>query len=273
MLCFPNAKINLGLNITEKRPDGFHNLQTVFYPVSLCDVLEFVESDGDGVSVQFQNTGIETGATQADNLCVKAYELLKKDFDLPLLKIHLHKMIPVGAGLGGGSSDAAYMLTALNKAFNLALTEGDLMDYASQLGSDCAFFIHSQPSYAWNRGDNMHEISLDLHQYYLILVFPNIHISTAAAYSSIKPAVPAQSPEKVVNMPVEEWRYYLTNDFEPFVFSVHPEIEEIKQKLYNMGADYAAMSGSGSAVYGLFRFLPEKTKEHFDGYFVWKGKL
>lgn len=273
MLCFPNAKINLGLNITEKRSDGFHNLQTVFYPVLLCDVLEFVESAGDGIPFHFQNTGIATGGTQADNLCVKAYNLLKKDFDLPPLKIHLHKIIPIGAGLGGGSSDAAHMLTALNKTFNLALTASNLMDYASQLGSDCAFFVNNEPTYAWNRGDIMHEISIDLHQYYLMLVYPNIHITTAKAYSSIKPAVPDQSPETVVKMPVEEWKYYLTNDFEPFVFSVHPEIEEIKQKLYNMGADFASMSGSGSAVYGLFRFLPEKTKEHFNGYFVWKGKL
>ena len=273
MLCFPNAKINLGLNIAEKRLDGFHNLQTVFYPISLCDVLEFVRSDGDGVSVLFQNTGIETGAAHSDDLCVKAYELLKKDFSLPSLSIHLHKIIPVGAGLGGGSSDAACMLTALNKIFNLGLTLTDLVDYASRLGSDCAFFVYNEPSYAWNKGDSMRGISLDLHQYYLILVYPNIHISTAEAYSSVKPAMPDLSPETVVKMPVDEWKYYLTNDFEPFVFSAYPEVAEIKQKLYNMGADFAAMSGSGSAVYGLFRSSPEKTKEHFKDYFVWKGKL
>ncbi len=273
MLCFPNAKINLGLNIVEKRTDGFHNLQTVFYPVPLCDVLEFVEVSGESNSRLIRNTGTEAATEPSENLCVKAYELLKKDFNMPAISIHLHKIIPVGAGLGGGSSDAAYMLTGLNRYFNLGLSTNNLQAYASQLGSDCAFFIQNKPSYAWEKGDKMHEIQVNLKNLEIVLIYPHIHISTAKAYATIKPSKPSRSPEAVVQLPVEEWEPLLTNDFESFVFKEYPEIKVIKQKLYDLNAVYAAMTGSGSAVFGLFHTLPENITEQFAGYFVWEGKL
>ncbi|MBN1414308.1 MAG: 4-(cytidine 5'-diphospho)-2-C-methyl-D-erythritol kinase [Bacteroidales bacterium] len=273
MLLFPNAKINLGLSITGKRSDGFHNLQTVFYPIGLCDLLEFVaDPELQKGQMKITVTGICIGDDPADNLCVKAYNLMHKDFNLPGLSVHLHKIIPIGAGLGGGSSDAAFMLRGLNEHFNLSVPIDQLQEYASTLGSDCAFFIRNQPVAAFERGDRFRNMQLALDDYFIMLVHPHIAISTSEAYSKVIPAIPEKNPESIVQLPVKEWKEELKNDFEKSIFSMHPEIGTIKERLYAMGALYASMSGSGSSVYGIFKEMPV-VPEAFNGYFSWRGRL
>jgi 4-diphosphocytidyl-2-C-methyl-D-erythritol kinase len=253
MIVFPNCKINLGLHILRKRPDGFHDLETVFYPVALQDALEIIQNPSAVPEIQLTTSGIQIDSTPEQNICFKAYHLLKKDFPhLPAIKMHLHKVIPSGAGLGGGSSDGAFTLALLNKKFNLGLKEEQLIDYALQLGSDCPFFIKNKPCFAISRGEKLEEIELDLSRYKIVLVNPGIHINTGWAFSKITPSDQRISLKEVIQKPIEQWKDFLSNDFEEIVFAEHPQVKEIKNKLYKEGATYASMSGSGSTVYGLF---------------------
>ena len=273
MLLFPNAKINLGLAVTQKRSDGYHNLQTVFYPVALSDILEFVEDPGlPKGKLKLKLTGIRIEGEPMDNLCAKAYYLLHNEYKLPGLSVHLHKIIPIGAGLGGGSSDAAFMLRGLNNHFNLNIPVEKLEEYASRLGSDCTFFIRNQPLFAFEKGDKFRDIPLTLDACYIMLVHPGIHITTAEAYTQIIPAVPEKSPETIVQLPLEEWKNELKNDFEKHIFRLYPEISMIKDNLYRLGAKFAALSGSGSCVFGIFSEMPEVPDE-FLSYFHWCGKM
>lgn len=256
MIVFPNCKINLGLRILRKRNDGFHDLETVFYPLPLYDVLEIIgdaDSNQNETAIKFSSSGISITGTTADNLCIKAYHLLQKDFpQLPPVQMHLHKAIPTGAGLGGGSADAAFGLKLISEKFNLDLSTSQLINYSLQLGSDCPFFIINKPCFATGRGEILEPLSTDLSAYTFIIVNPGIHINTAKAFSGITPALPAKSVNEIIQQPVETWKAELINDFEKSVFSQHPEIEIIKNNLYQKGAIYAAMSGSGSTVYGIF---------------------
>ncbi len=259
MLIFPNCKINLGLNIIRKRTDGYHDLETVFYPVQWQDALEGVKSEVKSLEsgVSFTSSGLNIEGDPNNNLCVKAYNLLKKDFpELSPVQLHLHKIIPMGAGLGGGSADGAYTLTLLNNLCQLGLSNGQLIHYALQLGSDCPFFILNKPCWATGRGENMQEIALDLSAYQFVIVHPHIHVSTAAAFAKITPRIPQPSIQQIIQQPIETWKNVLLNDFEPGVTAQHPEIGTIKETLYHKGALYASMSGSGSAVYGIFPKYP-----------------
>lgn len=269
MIAFPNCKINLGLSVIEKRPDDYHNIETIFLPVALTDVLEIIPSKD---STKMDVTGNTTLANSADNLCLKSYNLLKARFDLPNVHIHLHKNIPTGAGLGGGSSDAAYTLILCNTIFQLKLSYDQLLYYAAQLGSDCAFFIYNKPAFATQKGEILTPINLNLSKYYITIIKPQISVSTAEAYAMISPQKPLKSINSIVSQPVETWKNELFNDFEIPVFKKHPIIKEIKEKLYHLGADYAAMSGSGAAVYGIFKEEIDLSS-HFEGYFYWQGKL
>ena len=267
MITYPNAKINLGLNIVEKRPDGYHNLETIFYPINLQDALEVTELDGVGeYALTLSGTPIEGDPDQ--NLVVKTYRLLKKDFpDMPAIDIHMYKHIPTGAGLGGGSADAAFMIKLLNEKFKLGLSIEKMEEYAATLGADCAFFIQNKPVFASGIGNIFEPIQLSLKGYYLVLVKPDIFVSTKDAFSLIQPMKPSQSLREIVRMPVETWRATMKNDFENSVFQKYPEIAAIKDKLYDMGAIYASMSGSGSSVYGIFREQVEFVDEIFSGCF------
>lgn len=254
MLTFPNAKINLGLNITEKRPDGYHNLETVFYPIPIEDALEITELQGaPGEKFRLHQAGLEIAGEADSNLVVRAYKLLDEQFHLPPTDIHLFKHIPSGAGLGGGSADAAFMLKLLNEQFGLALTDDALEEYAARLGADCAFFIKNRPVYAEGIGNLFSPITLSLKGYRLWLVKPDIFVSTRDAFARIKPRRPQASLREIVKLPVEEWQARMVNDFEESVFPQFPAIGEIKEEMYRQGAVYASMSGSGSSVYGLFK--------------------
>ena len=271
-ISFPIAKINLGLNVVEKRPDGYHNLQTVFYPVPLKDALEVQVMDSafpSDYDCDLKVTNATIDGDEQRNLVVRAYQLLKKDFPtLPRIHTHLWKGIPTQAGMGGGSSDCAYMLLLLNQQFQLGLTEKQLIDYAAQLGADCAFFILSRPCYAEGIGETLQPIDLSLNGYFLAVVRPDIPVSTKEAFSRIHPHYPAQNCRETVMQSVETWRDTLVNDFEESVFTLHPEIGDIKQQLYNMGATYAAMTGSGSALYGLFKERPDRLSQTFPNMFT-----
>jgi 4-diphosphocytidyl-2-C-methyl-D-erythritol kinase len=254
MIDFPNAKINLGLKVLEKRTDGFHNIESIFYPVGLSDVLEIVPSKNEIFS--FKTTGLSIPGETQSNLCFKAYHLLSSIFHLPPVSIHLHKVIPIGAGLGGGSSDGAYTIKLLNKLFLLGLSDDLMMDYARNLGSDCAFFILNKPVFAYDKGDLFELLELDLSAYRIEVITPDIHISTAEAYSMIdlrsEPSAHNFPLKEIIRKPVVEWKKNLMNDFEKPVFSRYPELKKIKQDLYNRGAWYVSLTGSGSALYGLF---------------------
>ncbi len=253
MVFFPNCKINLGLNIIRKRDDGFHDLETIFYPVGLKDCLEIITSNNTENAVEYSSSGLAIDGKEDDNLCIKAYHLLKKDLpQLPSVKIHLHKAIPMGAGLGGGSADGAFALKLLNEKFRLNLSAEQLIHYAAQLGSDGPFFIINKPCFASGRGEILEEINVDLSPYKIVLINPGIHINTAWAFTQLQPAVPQYSIKEIIQQPVASWRDMLHNDFENAVFTAHPEIKKIKDSLYHLGAVYAAMSGSGSTVFGLF---------------------
>ncbi|MBR4480406.1 MAG: 4-(cytidine 5'-diphospho)-2-C-methyl-D-erythritol kinase [Prevotella sp.] len=257
MLTKPIAKINLGLNVVERRPDGYHNLETVFYPVQICDALEVFEMDEQfpsAVDCDLKVTNIHIDGDEQKNLVVRAYNLLKQDFPaLPRIHAHLYKGIPTQAGMGGGSSDCGFMITLLNQMFKLGLSDEQMIQYAARLGADCAFFILNKPCYAEGIGEKLEPIGLDLSGWYLAIVRPTIPVSTKEAFSLITPQHPALNCRDVVMQPVETWRDRLTNDFEKSVFALHPEIGAIKDRLYDMGAVYAAMSGSGSSLFGLFR--------------------
>ena len=256
MITFPIAKINLGLNVVERRPDGYHNLETVFYPVGIKDALEVYEMDSQfpsPVDCDLKVTNIPIEGDEQKNLVVRAYQLLKADFpSLPRIHAHLFKGIPTQAGMGGGSSDCAFMITLLNRLFCLGLTEQQMICYAARLGADCAFFINSRPAYAEGIGEQLQPIVLDLSGWYIAIVRPDIPVSTKEAFSLITPRKPVRNCHDIVMQPVETWRSELFNDFEKSVFALHPEIGVIKDRLYEMGAVYAAMSGSGSSVFGLF---------------------
>lgn len=254
MIVFPNCKINLGLHILRSRADGFHDIETIFYPVPFMDVLEIIpQHPHSKEQITLTTSGIPIEGTPNTNLCVKAFHLLKKDFpSLCSIQMHLHKVIPTGAGLGGGSSDASYTLKLLNELGNLELTQEQLIKYATLLGSDCPFFIINNSCYATGRGEQLEEIPLDLSSYKLILVNPGLHIDTKNAFSKITPGIPETSIKDTSRLPVSDWKNKLTNDFEKVVFKSHPEIENIKTELYRTGAIYASMSGSGSTVFGIF---------------------
>ncbi|MBA7534993.1 4-diphosphocytidyl-2-C-methyl-D-erythritol kinase [subsurface metagenome] len=274
MICFPNAKINIGLDIIEKRTDGYHNLESLFYPIALTDILEIVEGgERKGLGIQsFKVTGIKIPEPVEKNLCFQAHKLIKNDFDLPPLQIHLHKTIPTGSGLGGGSSDAAFTIKLINKLFRLQLSDQKMLEYAEKLGSDCPFFIYNVASLATGKGNKLTPISINLEKYYLVLVYPNIQIKSSIAYQYIIPGQKAKSISDLVSLKVQKWKGMVGNDFEGPVFRLYPEIARIKEKLYRLGALYCSMSGSGSAVYGIFNSKID-TKKIFPDYFVWQEKL
>ncbi|MDR1631950.1 MAG: 4-(cytidine 5'-diphospho)-2-C-methyl-D-erythritol kinase [Dysgonamonadaceae bacterium] len=254
MICFPNAKINLGLHIVSKRPDGYHNIETVFYPIPLCDALEIVPSETGETT--FSQTGISIDGSPNDNLVMKAFHLLKNDFDLPEIAVFLRKQIPFGAGLGGGSADAAFMLGLLNDFAGLGLSVEQMEEYAGRLGADCPFFVRNKPVFAEGVGDIFTPVDVSLKGYYLVLVKPDIHVSTKEAYAGIAPRQPLSRLTETIHLPVEEWKNRLVNDFEEGIFARYPAIGGIKQSLYDQGAIYASMSGSGSSVFGIFEKPP-----------------
>jgi 4-diphosphocytidyl-2-C-methyl-D-erythritol kinase len=254
MVTFPNCKINLGLNVIEKRKDGYHNIETVFFPVQLNDALEIVSSNQE---TQFYNSGISIGNDE-NNLCLKAFQLIKKDFpQVPQLKIHLHKAIPIGAGLGGGSADATFTLLLLNKKYNLKIPDDQLFEYALQLGSDCPFFLLNKPCFASGRGEKLEVINLSLSGYKILLINPKIFIPTKEIFKKITPHFPQKKIPKIISQPITSWKNELVNDFEKIAFRNYPELREIKQELYRHGAEYAAMSGSGSTMFGIFNTVTE----------------
>ncbi|WP_298645977.1 4-(cytidine 5'-diphospho)-2-C-methyl-D-erythritol kinase [uncultured Proteiniphilum sp.] len=296
MICFPNAKINVGLHIVSRRTDGYHNLETIFYPIGLKDALEIIPAPetglerpaevpgsagstgstaaGQGLSsrkFRFFQTGIPIGNAPENNLVIKALNLIAAEKKLPEIDIHLLKKIPSGAGLGGGSSDAAFMLGLLNDTFSLGYSKEELILRAASLGADCPFFILNRPAFATGTGDKLEPIELNLSNYTLLLVKPDIMVSTKEAYAIITPQKPDLPLKEIVRKPPETWRELLKNDFEPPVFKKFPEICRIRQQLYEMGAVYASMSGSGSSVFGLFEKEPA-WQGVFSGHFVWSDK-
>ena len=268
MITFPNAKINLGLNIVEKRPDGYHNLETIFYPINLQDALEVTRRENNDKEYTLHISGSPLEGEPEDNLVVKAYKLLKKDYPglLPV-DIHMYKHIPAGAGLGGGSSDAACMIKLLNDKFSLGLSTERMEEYAVKLGADCAFFIRNKPVFATGIGNLFEPVELSLKGYHIILIKPDIFVTTRDAFAEIKPVRPAVSLKEIVKQPIETWKSSMKNDFEDSVFKKFPEIAAIKDELYDLGAVYAAMSGSGSSVYGIFKAPIENVEDKFCGCF------
>lgn len=263
MISFPNCKINIGLNIVRKRDDGYHDLETIFYPVDLKDAVEVIRSE----EISFHTTGLAVSGSAEDNLCVKAYSILKKDFPgLPPVSIHLHKAIAMGAGLGGGSADGAFMLSMLDKKFQLDLAEEQLIKYALQLGSDCPFFIINKPSFATGRGEKLTPVQLDLSTYTMVLVNPGIHVSTKEAFAKLKPSIPAISLQQLIEQPLNNWKGKVINDFEEPVFKLYPAIEKIKNDLYAAGAVFASMTGTGSTVFGIFDSAVELNLTFPDNY-------
>lgn len=266
MICFPNAKINVGLHITGKRPDGYHSIETLFYPIPLRDALEVVKSD----KTSFTQTGVPLETVPENNLVMKAYDLMAKSHNVPTLDIYLKKVIPPGAGLGGGSADAAFMLKLLNELCENPASESDLLKMAESIGSDCPFFIRNTPVIASGTGAIFKASEVSLKGYILYVVKPPISISTKEAYSRVKPKKPEFSLDRLASVPVYEWKNVLFNDFEPSVFDKYPLIGEIKKRFYSLGAEYASLSGSGSAVFGLFK---KEVTGSFTDCFVWKGTL
>lgn len=275
MIVYPNAKINIGLNVVSKRPDGYHNLETVFYPINLQDAIEInvIDNDVPECGYRLKVSGTTLDGTPDDNLVVKAYKLLKHDFDLPAMSFNVYKHIPTGAGLGGGSSDAAFTIKAINEKCKLGLSGEQMEQYAVQLGADCAFFIKNRPVMATGIGNIFQEISLSLKEKTLLLIKPDTFVSTADAYRHVVPSMPDTSLPELLTKPIEQWKTSVVNDFEASVFMKYPEIAAIKDKLYDIGAVYASMSGSGSAVYGIFDAPLENVDELFAGYFCRQREL
>jgi 4-diphosphocytidyl-2-C-methyl-D-erythritol kinase len=271
MLTYPNAKINIGLNIVERRPDGYHNIETVFYPIGLNDMLE-VEPSDTCTDYSFSSSGIVLGGDPEDNLIVRAYRLLRSEYQFQAIDISLIKQIPFGAGLGGGSSDAAFMLKALNELFELKITTRKLEKFAAMLGADCPVFIKNKPVFATGIGNVFTPIKLSLKGKSLLLIKPDIQVSTPEAYSLVVPEIPLVSLAELIQQPLSDWKNTIRNDFEKSVFTKHPEIERIKKDLYELGAVYASMSGSGSSVYGIFDKKPSQTTK-FKDCFVAEGIL
>ncbi len=268
MITFPHAKINLGLQVTERRPDGYHNLETLFYPVPLCDILEILP----GGPFHFTSSGPDTGSAAGENLVVKAWKMMEEAYRLPPVRIHLHKVIPTGAGLGGGSSDAAATLKMVNHLFGLKLRQSQLEEAAARLGADAPFFIAGVPAFATGTGTRLEPFSIDLSGYILAIVKPPASVNTAEAYRLIRPRKPAASIRNLAANPVDTWKDLLTNDFEEPASRLVPETARIKQQLYRLGAVWASLTGSGSAVAGLFRHLPPRFDQAWPpGYFVYPG--
>ena len=294
MIEFPNAKINLGLRVLRKRDDGFHDLETVFFPVPLCDILEIIEDEGSnsdlkgspsdlskvivkslpsGRKVSFSASGIPVDGAISNNLCLKACELFDTQIGISSdLKLHLHKAIPMGAGLGGGSSDAAFVLKMLNKLTGQKATEEELLSLATQLGSDCAFFIRNASAFAENRGETLTHFTVNLSGYVLVIVKPPVHVATKDAFAGIVPTDTGGAIRKAINLPIEEWQNELINDFELSVFKKYPEIARIKEELQKAGAVYVSMSGSGSAIFGIFK-ENAPLKNQFPGCFYFETTL
>lgn len=272
MIQFPNAKINIGLNILRKRSDGYHELETLFYPIGLKDGLEFIENNQN--KINFSGSGISLNIDLEENIVVKVYRLLAADHLLPGLDIHLHKVIPFGAGLGGGSSDAAFLLKGLNEYFELGLTVDQLKGYAVKLGADCSFFIENRPAFATGIGEQLQLIDISLSGCYLVLVKPPYGVGTKEAYAGIKPSIPQFPLFDAIHQPLDTWQECILNDFEASVFPVFPDIAKIKSKLLARGAFYAAMSGSGSSVFGIFKGESGLKTEDFPAdYFIWEELL
>jgi 4-diphosphocytidyl-2-C-methyl-D-erythritol kinase len=269
MIAFPQAKINLGLSVIRKRNDGYHDISTLMYPLPFCDVLEILPSASGKVS--FKQTGLLIGGKNEDNLCLKAWAFMEKKYQVPPCSIHLHKAIPWGAGLGGGSSDAASTILLLNDLFNLQLNPAALTETAASIGSDCPFFISGKPAIASGRGEVLQEIMPDLKGVYLMLIKPAFGVSTAEAYAGVKPSGKEMGIEKIVLGSKEHWKDKLKNDFEESVFAKHPELAVIKNHLYTNGAFYASMTGSGSAMFGMFE--KEIEISGIPAEICWKGWL
>ncbi len=273
MISFPNCKINIGLNIIQKRPDGYHDIETIFLPVPLSDILEVIPASDNSNPFNLEVTGIAVDCAPEKNLCVRSYQLLQKEYNLPPADIHLHKVIPSGAGLGGGSSDAAFMLKMLSKLFNLCLSEDELCNLASTLGSDCAFFIKNRALFGYGRGNLFHETTGLTYPVKIVIIHPGINVSTAEAYASITPRRPETGIEELIQQDISKWKDTLKNDFEEPVFQKYPQIRKIKEMLYEHGAVYASMSGSGSAVYGLFTENMPPSAEMFPGMFYYSSSI
>jgi len=268
MVSFPHCKINLGLYVVSKRDDGYHNIETCFYPVPRTDILEVIPSK----EFSFTCSGIKIPGEENENLCVKAFQLIQKDFGIDSVKIHLHKLVPMGAGLGGGSADGAFTLLLLNSVFDLKISKEKLKAYALQLGSDCAFFIEDQPMTGSGRGEVLSPTTVTLKDKYLVLVKPYVHVSTAEAYAGIVPGQPQVSIQKILELPLNEWKGRLENVFEKSIFKKYPVISEIKERMYSLGASYASMSGSGASVYGIFDSAIDLRK-NFPSIDYWSGEL
>lgn len=269
MITFPCCKINLGLNVVAKRADGYHDIETVFYPIPLTDALTIKKMDEGFPSIvdcDLKVTGNSIEGDEQENLVVRAYNLLAKDYKLPRIHAHLYKRIPSQAGLGGGSSDAAYMIRLLDERFRLNMGNAEMERYAEKLGADCSFFITSEPVFATGRGEILEPVNdgtENLNGYYIVIVKPNISISTTEAYANITPKRPAKCCRNIVSQPIDTWKQELINDFESPLFAIHPQLAVIKQRFYEIGAVYAQMSGSGSALFGIFREHPEGISETF----------
>lgn len=255
VISYPNAKINLGLNVIRKRADGFHDIESVFYPIPWHDILEIVPDKGKG-KVTFTSSGIEIVSDGKPNLCEQVYQLLHQEFGLPSVRMHLHKIIPIGAGLGGGSADAAFAAVMLNDMFDLGITETKLEEIVAKVGSDCPFFVSNKPAYVTGRGEILDPFDLELSGYWIVLVNPNIHIGTKEAYEGIKPQATETLLLSSLSKDVAYWKHSVKNDFELSIFPKYPAIADLKMKLYELGADYTAMTGSGSTVFGLFENEP-----------------
>lgn len=255
MISFPNCKINLGLRILNKRDDGYHAIESILFPIPFNDILEIVKSDKSNETI-FTTSGLKIPGNKDENLCLKAYNLLKTEYELPPVHIHLHKIIPMGGGLGGGSANASFTLILLNDLFKLNLSKDKLSFFASQLGSDCPFFIFETPQYATGRGEILEPVDIDLQGYYLVLLNKGIHVGTQEAYRTVNPKNQYVSLKNIISLPIEKWEKFLINDFEESIFLNYPSLSSIKKYLYEQGAEYAAMTGSGSTMFGIFKKDP-----------------
>jgi 4-diphosphocytidyl-2-C-methyl-D-erythritol kinase len=272
MISFPKAKINIGLRVTEKRPDGFHNIETIFYPIALSDALEFVVSQGNRKEDELVITGINIRTKPEKNLVLRAVKRLRLDYPVPPLTIHLHKVIPAGAGLGGGSSDAACMIRSINKCFRFDISDDDLKGIGMEIGSDCPFFLNPVPSVGTGRGEVLKPIDPFLEGYHIILLNPGFLISTREAYYNCFPSRRDINLEDLIKRPVSEWKKSIVNDFEDFVFKVYPMVSELKEAIYKAGAVYSSMTGSGSTVFGLYKEKPHIT-DKMKEYLIYEGVL
>ncbi len=274
MVIYPNAKINIGLNIIAKRPDGFHEIESLMYPIPLRDEISVAKAEAGGEKFSFAQTGIRIDGDVKDNLVYKAYALLDKDFSLPPVRVEMQKIIPFGGGLGGGSADCSFTLLALSQLCDLGLSESALEVYAGRLGSDCPFFVQNKPAIARGRGELLHPFPINLQGKFIVLVVPPVHVSTPVAYSRVKPQKPSFHLEEQLAKPMETWKETLKNDFEASVYAYYPQIADVKERLYQAGAVYASLSGSGASTYGLFDAPPVGVENLFaDDHFVWSSWL